>query len=109
MYFLVYAGNMRVDNINIFNLEKNKMRTIDITIPMIVVTVFSLLLIGNTEINSKFPFIHFGRPLALIGAITFAIAFSCFYYQGKIDAKKEYLEKVESLEKPKSDHIDLKE
>ena len=75
------------------------MKTIDVTIPILILTVIALLFVGNTEINSKFPFIHIERPLCIFGAILIALCVSCFYYQGKSDVKKEYLEELDSLKK----------
>lgn len=75
------------------------MKTIDMTIPVLILAVIALLFVGNTEINSKFPFIHIERPLCIFGAIFFALSTSCFYYQGKSDAKREYLEELDSLKK----------
>ena len=79
------------------------MKTIDITIPVLILTVIALLFVGNTEINSKFPFIHIDRPLCIFGTILLALGVSCFYYQGKSDAKKEYLEELDSLKKDYDD------
>lgn len=75
------------------------MKTIDVTIPILILTVIVLLFVGNTEINSKFPFIHIERPLCIIGVIVIALGISCFYYQGNSDAEKEYLEELDSIKK----------
>lgn len=75
------------------------MKIIDVTIPVLILTVIALLFVGNTEINSRFPFIHIEKPLCIFGTILLALVVSCFYYQGKSDAKKEYLEELNSLKK----------
>ena len=80
------------------------MKTIDVTIPVLILTVIALLFVGNTEINSKFPFIHIEKPLCIFGTILLALGVSCFYYQGKSDAKKEYIEELDSL---KNDYDEL--
>jgi uncharacterized protein YxeA len=75
------------------------MKTIDITIPLVILAILALLFIGQTEINGKFPLIHIERPLCIFGAILIALGVSCFYYQGKSDAEEEYLEELDSLKK----------
>ena len=85
------------------------MKIIGVTISALALAVIVLLFVGNTEINNTFPFIHIERPLCIFGVIFIALGISCFYYQGKSDVKKEYLEKVEPFEKPKSDLTDIKE
>ena len=65
------------------------MKMIDVTIPVLILTVIAMLFIGETEINNQFPYIHIESPLKIIGCILIAFGISCFYYQGKQDAQKD--------------------
>lgn len=73
------------------------MKMIDVTIPVLILTIIAMLFIGETEINSQFPYIHIGSPLKIIGCILIAFGISCFYYQGKQDAQKDNIEKIEQI------------